>query len=353
MKGPERETTGTPKLNCKTFENLVLFYACDELEAAHRAGIEEHAANCAACAAVLARELRLRQVMGALRPSADAIDPADVMLSHCRSELAEALDDAAGQSGRSKWLELLRPANWFLPSMLRHPSWSAALLVLMGIAVGTTGQQWYLGRIEKAAQPTIRVSPAPRLTDQDLQTMGIAGLNWNWSPGSGSSGSPNVELHLTAEKPVLLQGNLDDADVKRVLTFVVQNGQRFDSGVRLDTVEVLRARSSDTDVRGALCAAARRDQNPGVRLKALEALRDLAQDEAVRETLIDALENDDCPGVRVEAVTALRAWAEKVAGAEDPRLVTVLRDRMERDPNNYVRLQSAAAMRQLEPRRTY
>ena len=348
MNGPGRKTAETPKVNCEAFEERVVLYLCDELEADQRAAVEEHAAICAACTAVLSRELRLRQSLAARRAPADATGPADVLLAQCRSQLAEALDDAAERRVRARWREWLRPANWFLPSMLRHPGWSAALLMLMGIALGTVGQQWYSVRSERADSSVIKVSP--RLSDQDLQTMGIAGLNWN--PGSGA-GPPSVELRLTAEKPVVLQGSLDDNDVKRVLTFVAANGQRFDPGVRLETVEVLRTRSSDTDVRGALCAAARKDQNPGVRLKALEALRDLAQDDAVRQTLLDALEHDSCPGVRVEAITALRAWAEKAAGAGDLRVVNVLRDRMARDPNNYVRLQSAAAMRELEPRPMY
>ena len=179
--------------------------------------------------------------------------------------------------------------------------------------------------------------------------MGIAGINWL----PDGSGSPSVELHLTAEKPLVVQGSLDDSDVKRVLTYVVQNGQRFDSGVRLDSVEVLRTRSGDRDVRRALCMAAHRDSNPGVRLKALEALRGLEQDEQVRQALLDALLNDANPGVRVEAINALRALAEKGGPLDDQRLVNVLRDRMRKDPNNYIRMQSAAAIRQLGPRGVY
>ena len=179
--------------------------------------------------------------------------------------------------------------------------------------------------------------------------MGIAGINW--VPDS-SSGSPSVEVHLRAEKPLVVQGSVDDTDVKRVLTFVVQNGQRFDPGVRLDSVEVLRARSGDRDVRQALCTAARKDRNPGVRLKALEALRGFEQEDNVRQALLDTLLSDDNPGVRVEAINALRALAER-GTLDDQRVVSVLRDRMQRDPNNYVRMQSAAAMRQLGPHAVY
>lgn len=334
--------------NCQQIERLLVFFACEELSAEERAAVEHHVGQCPACAASLASELRLQQVLATIGPPAERLDPHDRLLAQCRSELGEALDDAAQKPARARWLLPLLPANWFV----LRPAWSAALLVLIGMAVGSVVPQWYSSRMtQRPDAVTMKVSAPPRLSQQDLETMGIAAINWN---AGGSSGSPSVELHLTAEKPMELQGSLDDMDVKRVLTFVVQNGQRFDSGVRLDSLELLRRRSSDTEVRQALCVAARKDRNPGVRLKSLEALRGFEQDDAVRLTLLDALQNDDCPGVRVEAINALqaamRAMAEKGIGPQDQGLVNVLRDRMERDPNNYIRMQSAAAIHQLGPR---
>src|ERR1019366_2437975 len=106
---------------------------------------------------------------------------------------------------------------------------------------------------------------------------------------------------------------------------------------------------SDPDVRRAICTAARTDHNPGVRMKALETLQGLGQDALVQQTLIEALQNDSNSGVRVEAinllVNALRADGQP--GSADPRILSVLRDRLRNDPNNYIRLQSAAALRQL------
>jgi hypothetical protein len=93
-----------------------------------------------------------------------------------------------------------------------------------------------------------------------------------------------------------LTGSLDDSDVRRVLTYVVKNGERFNSGVRLDCLDALKARSQDKEVRSALLEAARKDQNPAVRLKALEALRDSTGEGSVREALLEALQHDSNPG---------------------------------------------------------
>jgi len=90
-----------------------------------------------------------------------------------------------------------------------------------------------------------------------------------------------------------------------VLMYVVENGERFDSGVRLDCLDVLKLRAKDVRVRSALLTAARKDRNPAVRLKALESLRDSASDRMVRDTLLESLQQDSNPGVRVEAVNLL------------------------------------------------
>jgi len=153
------------------------------------------------------------------------------------------------------------------------------------------------------------------------------------------------------------------------LPTVVENGERFDAGVRLDCLEALKAVSRDQQVRQALIAAARKDQNPAVRMKALESLREAASDDDVRQALLDALEHDSNPGVRVEAVnvlvgslqhheseemaadatTAVQAdRAEEAQSVE--RVVRALEQLQHRDPSRYVRLRSAAALRQIGPR---
>jgi hypothetical protein len=167
-------------------------------------------------------------------------------------------------------------------------------------------------------------------------------------------GPGTVELRLTSEKPMVIEGSLDDSEVRRVLTYVVANSQRFDEGVRLDSLDALRTHTSDGVVRQVLCTAARKDRNPAVRLRALEALRDGTMDNTVRETLLEALVNDNNPGVRVEAISSLvNSFQKSDEGVRDPNgehVMRVLENLTRKDPNSYVRMQSAAALRQLGPR---
>ena len=55
----------------------------------------------------------------------------------------------------------------------------------------------------------------------------------------------------------------------------------------------------------------------------------------------------------IEAVNALRDMAEKGQVNSDPHMLAVLRDRMQKDPNTYIRLQSAAAIQDLGPRQKF
>ena len=353
-------------VNCQDVAPLLVFYACNEVSDRERKQIDAHVANCEACTAQLAEESQLQEAMVAAPQPADELDSSGILLSHCRSELAEALDDLSAPPLQERW----RPFGWLRRWMALRPAWSGALLVLFGIVVGVQVLPWLRnGNNGNANGQAMNVMAKPPLTKDQLDNMEVAGINF--SPSS-DAGSPNVQLRLSAEQPMVLTGSVDDSDMRHVLTYVVERGERFDAGVRLDCLEALKAASRDQQVRQALIAAARKDQNPAVRMKALESLRDASADDDVRQALLDALQHDANPGVRVEAVNVLvgslqhRDSEETVPEAPEAtpvvkpvraeedqsveRVVRALRQLQHRDPSRYVRLRSAAALRQIGPR---
>jgi len=345
---------------CSDIAPLLVFYACDEVGAAERSAIEAHLAACSACAAQLAEEQALNTAFSdALQPS-EQFDPSGILLSQCRSELAELLDDLSAPPVREHWM----PFGWVRRWMALRPAWSAAALVLFGVVLGTQVLQWIPSRNGgNSLGQTVNILAKPQISDDQLSKMSVAGINF--APGQDSAPG-TVQLQLRAEQPLVLSGNLDDTDVRRVLTYVVENGDRFDPGVRLDCLEALKSRTSDSAVRHALLAAVRRDRNPAVRMKAIESLRDSAGDEPVREALLEALDHDPNPGVRVEAVNLLVHTMENnsIAVSDAPsasredsippdpsvaRVIQTLGDLQRHDPNRHVRLRSAAALRQIGP----
>jgi HEAT repeats len=343
--------TNAPALsvNCESAERLLIYYACDEARPEERAAVEQHVGECANCAAMLAVELRLQQMLATMPQTADELDLAGELLAQCRSELAEALDDSRDHAtlGVQSQGFLARCFAWCRMEMAVHPAMGAAFFVLMGLAVGRVMPSVANGTQQAGLIPTSTVYASPRISDQELQNMNVSGIYL--VPDGGTTGTQNVEVHLRAMKPMVVSGGADDADVKRVLSFVITNGQRFDSDVRMDSVDVLRSRTDDVDIRRVLCATALHDTNAGVRLRAMEALHGFEQDDTVRDTLLDALMHDTNPGVRVEAVSALKATVESGKATADPRIAQVLRDLSKHDSNNYIRLQAAAAIRNLGP----
>jgi len=348
---------------CGDIAPLLVFYACDEVEPQEREQIDAHLANCASCAAQLREEQEIQSAMVSAFQPADQLDPSGALLAQCRSELSELLDDLSAPPLREQW----SPFGWMRRWMALRPAWSAALLVLLGLAVGTQVALWIPARDGNfGGGQAMNVKAAGPLTNEDLSKMAVAGVNFGPAPDSLGT----VQLQVRTEQPIVLSGSVDDADVRRVLTYVVTNGERFDPGVRLDCLDVLKTRTRDKDVRHALLAAARRDQNAAVRMKALEALRDSAVDDTVRDTLLEALQRDANPGVRVEAVNLLvrslgsEAPAEpavpgtpaEIAGSQVPtdpsvsRVIRTLEELQRSDPNRYVRLRSAAALRQIGTR---
>jgi HEAT repeats len=346
---------------CADIGPLLVFYACDEVEPHEREQIDAHLATCDSCAAQLREEREMQDALVNAFQPADQLDPSGALLAQCRSELSELLDDLSAPPLREQW----SPFGWMRRWMALRPAWTAAVLVLVGLAVGTQVAVWIPGR-DGGFGPgqSVNVKAAP-LTNEDLSKMAVAGVNF--APAPDSSGT--IQLQVRTEQPIVLSGSVDDTDVRRVLTYVVTNGERFDPGVRLDCLDVLKTRTGEKDVRRALVVAARKDQNAAVRMKALEALRDSTADDAVRDTLLAALEHDANPGVRVEAVNLLvrslgaeapeaaaAGASPEIAGSQIPpdpsveRVIHTLEGLQRSDPNRYVRLRSAAALRQIGPR---
>ena len=348
---------------CEDVAPLLVFYTCGELSAEERERIVAHLATCAECSAQLSEEDALQQAIESAPQAADKFDSSGVLLSQCRSELSEALDEAAApKTDEEGWHFFAWARKW----MALRPGWSAAALMLVGAIVGTQAIQW-IPTVGNSGAP-VNVLAASKIPEDKLDKVEISNVNFSRSTGK-------VQVQLQAEQPMTLSSDEDPADTRRVLTFVVSNGDRFDADIRLNCVEALRAAAAtDEQTRAALLAAARKDQNAAVRLKALDALRDMVALASVRDALLDTLQHDPNPGVRVEAVNLLvrsiesadeAPEAPEVANSDLPmpgvapqalppanrdseqRILRALDELRQHDSNRYVRLRSAAALRQI------
>ncbi len=334
---------------------LMLSAAGGELEPAEQARLTAHVAGCASCSIALEREREVLAVLVAHRSEPDAN-----LLASCRLNLDDALDREEEHGWLRRFFGMRLPLNWLAP----RPAWSAAVLLIVGFAVGTAAPRLLRHTVTPATTNTSAASDmssgitpssglgatSPSFTSIDLHSADVAGISLFPSEGAGPD---RVQLQMKSQQPVTVEGTVDDDNVKSVLLNVLGGGERFCPDIRLDAVECLRTRSNDPQVRAALCQAVRKDRNAAVRLKALEALDGAGSQEMVRQTLLDALVEDQNPGVRIEAVNALRDMAAKGQMDSDGHTADVLRERMQKDPNTYIRLQSAAAIRDIGPREKF
>jgi hypothetical protein len=320
---------------CSEFESRIVLCALDELEGAERDLLEEHLDRCARCVAALDAERRMLEMLASRQRS----DPSAALLSSCRNRFEDSLDEMEPRGVFARWAESIFPAHW----LALHPAASVAMLLLIGFSIGVLAPWRSQVQTSSPSRPPAALASVA-LDNQELQSAAVSGINW--TPSSDNR-PPRVEVQMTTKKPVVVQGTVDDREVKQVLLYVLHNNRRFGPDVRINAVELLKARANDPDVQHALCQAVRLDRNAAVRLKALDALADAQPNQMVVQTMLDALVKDANIGVRVEAINALRALSARGALLSDPQATTVLRDRMRTDPNTYIRLQSAAAIQRI------
>ena len=305
-------------MNCKTVEDKLTFYLYDELEAGERAAVAAHLEACAACAAA-ARELeRMRAVLDQ-RPRRE---PSPELLVRSREALDEALDREA-----ESWRALVR--SWFIvpPGVSALRATAALTILVLGFSLG-----WTL-RTRVPAAATGNGSGQAPWVGSDLSNLRISGV----SQVAPDPQTRAVRITLDAQRRVVLEGSFDDPRIRQVLLYAMKN---YDNpGIRRDTLEVLGQSGNNPTVREALLYALRRDPNPGVRLEAAQALQAVAWGADLRQALLDALREDQNPGVRVAAVNVLVEHA-------DAEVLPVLETMAAGDPNTYVRLKCARALRE-------
>ena len=302
-------------MNCGDSRERIILMLCDELDANQRVDIEAHIASCAACAGFLGDERRTSELLARAADEA----PSEALLKRCREDLHRALGAMAPGSARESMAPggLLRRLRW-------SPAWAAALL-----AAG-----FVVGRIfPGTGLPSLRASREP--ASDGVAT--IANLDFH----ENDPVSDRVSLTYDTLRRTSLSGTPDDPRIRRVLVDTVRDNRN--AGLRLEALDVLRRHVDDREVRTALLRAVREDDNVGARLKALEALKGhAAGDPEVRDAIVQALLKDANPGVRVRAIDALK-------DTRGPETLAVLRRLADEDPNEYVRLRSAAMVSDLLP----
>jgi len=260
-------------MNCDWVRSVLSLFLYGELSFEEEETVHGHLAACEACRQALERERALHAALDLTEMA-----PSAGLLAGCRSRLSESLE---AESARRGWLRRL----WDWTGQPLPPAVLRPVAALGLVAVGfLTARMFPTGALQ--VQPPAQKSPVAaqvRYLEPD------------------PSGGVRIVVDETRQR--VFSGSLGDAPIQRLLLEAAQNP--LDPGLRLDSLDILRARGDSPLVRKALLEALRTDSNAGVRLKAVEGLKPYGADPQVRSALAQTLRTDDNVAVRAQAVDLL------------------------------------------------
>ena len=305
-------------MNCEWVKENIVLHVYGDLADDARHELEQHVARCADCAA----ELQAVKEFHATLSQVPAAESSPNLLTASSMRLQEALETAE-QGGF--WRRLAFDPTTWLRQVRFSPALTAAILIA-GFAGGVGATYEMLVRpAATAAGPT--ASPA------EASITGISAITQD-----PSTSEINIKYDTVSTQEA--QGPMNDQRIQQLLLFAARNN--YNSGVRMDSVDLLAKKPNDARVREALIYALRYDSNPGVRLKALNGLGAAVKDDVrVRDSVLEALISDSNPGVRTEALR----WLEPVKA--DGSVRGVLQTLAAKDQSQYIRSQARTLLAQL------
>ncbi len=306
-------------MKCEWVKENVLLYVYNELADDARYELEQHLARCADCTA----ELKTTRKFHAMLSELPVEEPSPNLVTASRMRLQEGLETA--EQGRFWHRLIFDPAAW-LREIRFAPALTAAIFIV-GFAggVGTT--------YKVVSGNGGSISAVPVIAPAESSITGIQSI-------SQDPGSNHISIKYNTVSTQEAQGSLNDQRIQQLLLFAARNN--YNSGVRMDSVDLLTQEPNNTHVREALMYALRYDSNPGVRLKALDGLGPYVKsDPRVRDAMLETLVQDSNPGARTEALHLL----EPVRADSSVRLV--LQKLAQSDQNQYIRSQARIMLAQL------
>ena len=314
-------------MKCDWVRQNILFYVYNELEDDARYEVEQHLARCPECATELKATRKFHATL-----SETVEEPTPNLLAASRMRLQEALETTR-QGGF--WQRIIvEPAVW-LRQIRMAPALAAAIFIVgFGGGIGATYNFVAARGGENAVTSSLGSGGAT--ANEPTESSAIAGIR----SVTQEPGSNKVSIKYDTLSTQEAQGSLNDQRIQQLLLFAARSN--YNSGVRLDSVDVLTQSSNDTHVRAALMYVLQNDSNPGVRLKALDWLSGFVkQDPQVRDEVLRALISDDNPGVRLQALRLVEPMKT------DSNVRAVLAKLAQTDQNVSIRTQARAMLAQM------
>jgi anti-sigma factor RsiW len=299
-------------MKCDEAKTAIPLFLYNELSFDEEDRLEAHLDECDSCRAELAREKRFH----------NAFDHSELsltsdLLTASRAQLRAGVA-AVHESGPAPWRGFFERLNfrWHVPSMMQ-PVGAVALVALGFFGAHLVPQDW-AGRFSTAGVAAAPVAMRVRNVEPE------------------SAGKVQITVEETQQR--ILLGDISDTQIQQLLLTASQDPN--DPGLRSESVAALTRYPESLQIRDTLLSSLQHDSNAGVRLAALEGLKGYVQDAAVRNALSHVVLTDKNPGVRTQVIDLL------IQRNED-KMTGVFQELMRNEPNDYVRLRCAKALRDM------
>jgi hypothetical protein len=312
------------------YHELLVLSLYDELKDDERTLLAEHLAACPDCSSELSSLKQFHRVAAEYTP---AVTPEE-LLHDARMNLRTILRaERTRRTGMGRALEMLQET--FLPSY--KTALAGAACFVLGLAVMYTLHS-------RQARPAPQQEVAAPASDRESFTPGDTRItNIRFLQNDPATGE--VEFIFDAVKPVRIKGSVNSEAVQKVLAHAILNEEN--AGVRLRSINAVASlNTTDKEIRSAQISAMESYENPGVRKEAFNALRKYPMDVEMKQAFLHVLSVEKNPGLRIAAINYLDS-AQVQGRALDADVMTVLRQTMKHDDNNYVRLLAKAAVEEV------
>lgn len=312
-------------MKCDWVRQNIVFYVYNELEDDARYEVEQHLARCPECAT----ELKATRKFHATLSEMPVAEPTPNLLAASRMRLQEALETT--RPGAFWHRLIVEPGTW-LRQIRLSPALAAAIFIVgFGGGIGAT-YNFLSGRGNVIVGGGQIIEPPVQTVDSSAIT-GIRSV-------TQEPGSNRVSIKYDTVSTQEAQGSLNDQRIQQLLLFAAHNN--YNSGVRMDSVDVLTQAPDDSRVREALLYALQNDSNAGVRLKAIDGLSGFVrQDPQVRDGVLRALISDTNSGVRMQALRLVEPMKA------DSNVRSVLTRLSQTDQNPSIRSQARTMLAQM------
>jgi hypothetical protein len=320
------------KMKCDWVRQNILFYVYNELEDDARYEVEQHLGRCPECAT----ELKATRKFHATLSETPVVEPTPNLLAASRMRLQDALETT--RPGGFWQRIVLEPALWL--RQIRMAPALAAVIFIVGFGGGIGATYNFLSA---RGRDGVTIGSAQSGGGSSLssafsatESAAISGIR----SVTQEPGSNQVSIKYDTVSTQEAQGSLNDERIQQLLLFAARNN--YNSGVRMDSVDLLTQAPNDSQVREVLMYALQNDTNPGVRIKALDGLSGFVRkDAAVRDAVLQALIGDTNSGVRMQALRLVEPMKT------DSNVRAVLARLAQTDQNVSIRTQARTMLAQM------